>query len=157
MVKFQLFFKNDKFCIFGKFIYKNILENFYGIGYVINKYYECSDFISEYCYSGFQINLWFLFCLGKSNFFVGFQIDLSYDKIFEFVKYLVDQFDYKRLGGIVYGYFNFSLGVGFLLIYDSWDIFVNVYKGIYLDFCGLMYQKFLGGDNNFYCLEVDYC
>ena len=32
-------------------------------------------------YSGFQINPWFLFRLGKSNFFAGPQIDLSYDKI----------------------------------------------------------------------------
>ena len=32
MVKPQLFFKNDKFRIFGKFTYKNTLENFYGIG-----------------------------------------------------------------------------------------------------------------------------
>ena len=30
MVKPQLFFKNDKFRIFGKFTYKNTLENFYG-------------------------------------------------------------------------------------------------------------------------------
>ena len=46
--------------------------------------------------------------------------------------------------------------VGFLLTYDSRDIPANAYKGIYLDFRGLMYQKFLGGDNNFYRLEMDY-
>ena len=46
--------------------------------------------------------------------------------------------------------------MGFLLTYDSRDIPANAYKGIYLDFRGLMYQKFLGGDNNFYRLEVDY-
>ncbi len=81
MVKPQLFFKNDKFRIFGKFTYKNTLENFYGIGYATNKHYERSDSTSEYRYSGFQINPWFLFRLGKSNFFAGPQIDLSYDKI----------------------------------------------------------------------------
>ena len=84
------------------------------------------------------------------------QIDLSYDKISEPAKYLVDQPDYKRLGGTAHGYSNFSSGVGFLLTYDSRDIPANAYKGIYLDFRGLMYQKFLGGDNNFYRLEVDY-
>lgn len=71
-------------------------------------------------------------------------------------KYLVDQSDYKRLGGTAHGYSNFSSGVGFLLTYDSRDIPANAYKGIYLDFRGLMYQKFLGGDNNFYRLEMDY-
>ena len=69
MVKPQLFFKNDKFRIFGKFTYKNTLENFYGIGYATNKHYERSDSTSEYRYSGFQINPWFLFRLGKSPFY----------------------------------------------------------------------------------------
>ena len=38
-----LAYKNDKFRIFGKFTYKNTLENFYGIGYATNKHYERSD------------------------------------------------------------------------------------------------------------------
>ena len=116
------------------------MENFYAIGYATNKHYERSDSTSEYRYSGFQINPWFLFRLGKSNFFAGPQIDLSYDKISEPAKYLVDQPDYKRLGGTAHGYSNFSSGVGFLLTYDSRDIPANAYKGIYLDFRGLMYQ-----------------
>ena len=32
MVKPQLFFKGDRFRIFGKFVYKNTEDNFYGIG-----------------------------------------------------------------------------------------------------------------------------
>ena len=35
----QLFFKGDRFRIFGVFAYKNTLENFYGIGYSTNKDY----------------------------------------------------------------------------------------------------------------------
>ena len=156
MVKPQLFFKNDKFRIFGKFTYKNTRENFYGVGYGTNKHYERSDSTSEYRYSGIQINPWFLFRLGKSNFFAGPQIDISYDKISDPAKYLVEQPDYKRLGGTEHGYKNFSSGLGFLLTYDSRDIPANAYKGIYLDFRGMMYQKFLGSDNNFFRLEVDY-
>lgn len=156
MVKPQLFFKNDKFRIFGKFIYKNTLENFYGIGYHTNKHYERSDSTSEYRYSGVQINPWFLFRLGKSNVFAGPQIDISYDKMSDPAKYLIEQPDYKRLGGTQHGYKNFSSGLGFLLTYDSRDIPANAYKGVYLDFRGMMYQKFLGSDTNFFRLEVDY-
>ena len=36
---------------------------------------------SEYRYSGIQVNPWFLFRLGESNFFAGPQVDLNYDKI----------------------------------------------------------------------------
>ena len=46
--------------------------------------------------------------------------------------------------------------VGFLLTYDSRDVPANAYKGLYFDFRGVMYQKFLGGDDNFYRLELDY-
>lgn len=40
MTKPQLFFKGDRFRIFGTFSYKNTIENFYGIGYSTNKDYE---------------------------------------------------------------------------------------------------------------------
>ena len=63
---------------------------------------------------------------------------------------------YIAAGGTENGYSNFSSGVGFLLSYDTRDIPANPYKGLYLDFRGLMYQKWLGGDNNFYRLELDY-
>ena len=155
MVKPQLFFqKMIKFRIFWKIHFTRIHWRIFMVSAMLPiSNYERSDSTSEYRYSGFQINPWFLFRLGKSNFFAGPQIDLSYDKISEPAKYLVDQPDYKRLGGTAHGYSNFSSGVGFLLTYDSRDIPANAYKGIYLDFRGLMYQKFLGGDNNFYRLE----
>lgn len=156
IVKPQLFFKNDKFRIFGKFMYKNTEENFYGIGYTTNKHYERSDSTSEYRYSGIQVNPWFLFRLGKSNVFAGPQMDICYDKITDPAKSLVEQADYKRFGGDEDGYSNFSSGIGFLLTYDSRDVPANAYKGVYLDFRGMMYQKFLGSDDNFYRLELDY-
>ena len=81
MTKPQLFFKGDRFRIFGTFSYKNTIENFYGIGYRTNKDYPRGENTSEYRYSGIQVNPWFLFRLGKSDFFAGPQVDLNYDKI----------------------------------------------------------------------------
>ena len=122
MVKPQLFFKDDKFRIFGQFSYKNTQENFYGVGYSTNKDYVRSDTTSQYRYSGIQINPWLLFRIGESNFFVGPQIDLNYDKITDPAKYLTEQEDYKRAGGGTSGYSNFSSGLGFLLTYDTRDV-----------------------------------
>ena len=150
----QLFFKGDRFRIFGQFSYKNTQENFYGIGYSTNKDYVRSDTTSQYRYSGLQT--WFLFRLGESNFFAGPQVDLNYDHMYDPAKYLVDQPSYKAAGGTDKGYKNFSSGVGFLLTYDTRDVPANAYRGMYLDFRGMMYQKFLGSDNNFYRLEIDY-
>lgn len=152
----QLFFKGDRFRIFGQFSYKNTQENFYGIGYTTNKDYVRSDTTSQYRYSGMQINPWFLFRLGESNFFAGPQIDINYDKMSKPAKYLVDQPAYIEAGGTAHGYSNLSSGLGFLLTYDTRDIPANAYRGIYLDFRGVMYQKFFGSDNEFYRLEIDY-
>lgn len=156
MVKPQLFFKDDKFRIFGVLNYKNTRENFYGIGYNTNKNYERSDSTSQYRYSGFQINPWFLFRMGKSDIFFGPQIDISYDKLSDPAKHLPQQADYAAAGGDENGYKNFSSGIGFLLSYDTRDIPANPYSGTYVDLRGIMYQKWLGSDQNFYRLELDY-
>lgn len=156
MVKPQLFFKDDKFRIFGVLNYKNTRENFYGIGYNTNKNYERSDSTSQYRYSGFQVNPWFLFRMGKSDIFFGPQIDISYDKLSDPAKHLPQQADYAAAGGDENGYKNFSSGIGFLLSYDTRDIPANPYSGTYIDLRGIMYQKWLGSDQNFYRLELDY-
>ena len=95
----QLFFKGDKFRIFGKFSYKNTQENYYGIGYTTNKDYVRSDTTSQYRYSGVQINPWFLFRLGRSNFFAGPQIDINYDHFTQPGKHLAKEPSYIAAGG----------------------------------------------------------
>ena len=152
----QLFFKHDRFRIFGKFNYKNTVENFYDIGYTTNRDYIRSDSTSQYRYSGVQINPWFLFRLGNSDFFAGPQIDINYDHFTNPAKGLVANQTYQKAGGTVHGYKNFNSGLGFLLTYDSRDVPANAYKGVYLDFRGMMYHKIFGSENNFYRLELDY-
>ena len=156
MVKPQLFFKDDRFRIFGQFSYKNTQENFYGVGYSTNKDYVRSDTTSQYRYSGIQINPWFLFRVSDTDFFIGPQIDLNYDHITDPAKYLVTESSYVEAGGTKNGYKNFSSGVGFLATYDTRDIPANPYKGIYLNISGMMYEKFLGSDTEFYRFELDY-
>lgn len=152
----QLFFKHDRFRIFGKFSYKNTVENFYGVGYSTNRDYVRSDTTSQYRYSGVQINPWFLFRLGESNFFAGPQIDINYDHFTKPGKYLAEEPSYVAAGGDSHGYKNFNSGLGFLLTYDSRDVPSNAYRGLYLDFRGVMYHKIFGSNNIFYRLELDY-
>ena len=143
MTKPQLFFKGDRFRIFGTFSYKNTIENFYGIGYSTNKDYPRGEDTSEYRYSGIQVNPWFLF-------------RLNYDKITKPAAGMIEQPSYIAAGGTEHGYTNFSSGLGFLLTYDTRDVPANAYRGTYLDFRGMMYSKVFGGDDNFYRLEIDY-
>ena len=152
----QLFFKGDRFRIFGKFAYKNTQDNFYGVGYDTNKNYVRSDSTSQYRYSGIQVNPWFLFRLGNSNVFAGPQVDINYDKLTEPGKYLAEEPSFVAAGGDASGYTNFNVGLGFLLTYDSRDVPANPYKGVYLDLRGMAYSKLIGSDCKFYRLEVDY-
>lgn len=163
MVKPQLFFKGDRFRIFGKFFYKSTDDNFYGLGYTTNRDYERSDSTSHYRSNAVQLNPWFLFRLGESNFFAGPQVDVSYDKMSDPAPELYrpdgtmdPSHSYLAAGGTAHGYERFNAGVGFLLTYDSRDIPANSYRGMYLDFRGVMYAKWLGSDHNFYRLEFDF-
>ena len=152
----QLFFKGDRFRIFGQFSYKTSEDNYYGVGYHTNKNYVRSDSTSRYRYNGVQFNPWFLFRLGHSNFFVGPQIDINFDKMSKPARQILDDPAYKAAGGTDKGYSNFSSGLGFMLAYDSRDVPANAYKGWYLDLRGIMYEKFLGSQNEFYRLDIDY-
>ena len=152
----QLFFRGDRFRLFGKFSYKNTQENFYGLGYTTNRDYVRSDTTSQYRYSGVQVNPWFLFRLGESNFFAGPQIDINYDHLSEPAKGLTQEPSYQAAGGTEEGYKKFSSGIGFLLTYDSRDVPANAYKGLYLDVRGMAYSKIIGSQQNFYRLEIDY-
>ena len=163
LVKPQLFFKGDRFRIFGKFMYKSTDDNFYGLGYVTNRDYIRSDTTSKYRANGLQINPWFLFRMGGSNLFLGPQVDLSYDKISHPARELYQPEEgldprqsYLKAGGDEHGYKSFNSGVGVLLTYDSRDVPANAYKGVYLDLRGVVYNKLLGSDHNFYRLEMDY-
>lgn len=156
MTRPQLFFNNDRFRIFGQFMYKNTMENFYGIGYSTNKNYKRGKESSEYRYSGIQVNPWFLFRISESNFFIGPQVDLNLDKIMDPAPGMISNSDYIKAGGNANGYENFSSGLGFLLSYDTRDVPANAYKGIYFNIQASFYNKILGSDNNFYQALLDY-
>ena len=152
----QLFFKEDRFRIFGQLLYKNTAENFYGIGYSTNKNYARGEGSSLYKYSGFQINPQFLFRIEESDFFVGPQIDLNLDKIMKPAAGIIANPDYVLAGGNADGYKRFSSGLGIMASYDTRDVPANAYKGIYMNLQASFYHKILGSDNNFYQLLLDY-
>lgn len=156
LVKPQLFFKDDKFRIFGQFLYKNIKENYYGIGYETNKNFERGKESSQYKYSGVQINPWFLFRIKDSDFFIGPQIDLNYDNMKDIAAGIANDVSYINAGGTENGYKNFSSGIGVMASYDTRDVPANAYKGIYFDFKAMAYEKWFGSDNNYYRIEFDY-
>lgn len=152
----QLFFKNDRFRIFGQFTYKNTKDNFSGVGYSENRDFERGKETSEYRYNGIRINPWFFFRLGDSPFFAGPQLDINWDKMKNPAQGIIDSPSYIEAGGTAKGYENLSSGIGLLLTYDTRDLPANAYRGMYLDLKGLIYNKIIGSDKNFYTLDMEY-
>lgn len=156
MVRPQLFFRGDRFRIFGTFSWKNTVENYYGVGYVTNKRTERGEATTEYSYSGFQLNPQFLFRVGESDFFVGPQFDVNYDDISSAAAGIVADASYVADGGKPGSYHKLSSGLGFVVSYDTRDVPSNAYRGLYLDVRGMAYTRAFGSDNNFYQLKLDY-
>ena len=152
----QLFFRGDRFRIFGKIGYKNTEDNFYGIGYHTNKNYIRSDSTSKYRYSGVQVNPYFLFRLGKTDFFAGPQVDINYDHFTEIAEGLATEPSYVKAGGDADSYKSFIAGIGLIFTHDSRDVPANAYRGLYLEIRGMAYSKLLGSDANFSRFELDY-
>lgn len=156
MVRPQLFFRGDRFRIFGTFSWKNTVENYYGVGYSTNRHRERGENNTEYTYSGFQLNPQFLFRIGETDFFAGPQIDVNYDDISKAAAGMTADPHYTADGGTATGYHNLSSGLGFVVSYDTRDVPSNAYKGLYLDVRGMAYAKAFGSDRNFYQFELDY-
>lgn len=130
MVRPQLFFRGDRFRIFGTFSWKNTVENYYGVGYVTNKRTERGEATTEYSYSGFQLNPQFLFRVGESDFFVGPQFDVNYDDISSAAAGIVADASYVADGGKPGSYHKLSSGLGFVVSYDTRDVPSNAYRGL---------------------------
>ncbi len=156
MVKPQIFLKDDNIRILGTYVFKNINENFYGMGYNTQKNTKRETSITQYYNSSIVVNPIVQFRLGKSNIFLGPNIDFSYDKISKPGSLLVSDPNYIAQGGDSTGVKIRTMGLGPILSYDSRDVAANAYKGVYLEFKAQYYAKWLGGDNNFGNISLDY-
>ena len=152
----ELYFKGDKFRIRGLMEYRNTKDFFYGIGYSEGKKTERNDSVSSYRYNGFRFNPQFMFRLKESNLFIGPEVDISYEKFINPGSGLINSQSYQEALRGSKSYSSFSSGLGLLITYDSRDVPANPYRGCFLTTRGLLYQKFLGSDLNFYKLNFDF-
>ncbi|TAJ12289.1 hypothetical protein DMA11_13510 [Marinilabiliaceae bacterium JC017] len=152
----QMFFNEDKFRIFGQFIYKDITENYYGVGYETNKDRERGSTTTENSNRGIQINPIFLFRLGQSNFFMGPLADVTLDDISNPSEGVINDPDYIDQGGTTDGLSFFNTGLGLAVSYDTRDIPANAYNGLLLDFKSTYYSKAFGGDNDYGLISLEY-
>lgn len=152
----QIFFKGDRFRLFGTFNYKYNKDNYYGVGFDTNHNTQRGKETTLYTASSLQINPYFLFRISESDFFIGPTIDFTVDNILKPAEGILNDVSYKDAGGNENGYNNISSGLGFVVNYDSRDVPANAYKGIFFEMRSYLYNERIGSNTDFYRVELDY-
>jgi hypothetical protein len=139
----------DKLRIYGDFVYKNIPDNYYGVGY--HKGFETpkSDSTTQYNRLWWWINPRFLWQF-QPHWFAGFIFDANSTKVEEPSQGVQEDEYYQHFGPD-----NLNVGIGFIARYDSRDIPVNPWEGILVDLRATFYSSALGSDNDYQVYQLD--
>lgn len=140
----------DKMRIYADFWYKDMPDNYWGVGYKAGSETVKSDSTTSFNRVWFWANPRIVFQV-KDNYFIGPNIDYNYTQ------------GSDPSAGVasdsIYNHFNdkpLNSGLGLILRYDSRDIPVDARTGLYLDLRGTFYSTGLGGDNNYQIYLLDY-
>ncbi|QZE14726.1 outer membrane protein assembly factor [Halosquirtibacter laminarini] len=152
----QLYINEDKIRILGRYSYINNMDNYYGVGYDVNKNIVRSDSTTSYSSQLFQFNPIVLFRLKNSDFFLGPIWDLRKNNITEPSQGVQDDPYYIEDGGTPEGVDFLTSGLGFSLSYDTRDVPSNAYSGIYFNFQFIEYANIFGSDFTFNVTDFQY-
>ncbi len=144
------YWMEDKLRINGQFWYKDMPDNYWGVGYERGFNTPVSDSTTAYNREWFWIRPQFLYRI-KEYTYVGLNVDLNYTKGTD-AAILVENDPF-------YQEFNdkpFNAGLGLILQYDSRDIPINAWKGSLINFDYTVYGSYLGGDNDYSILNADF-
>ena len=140
----------DKLRIYVDFWYKDMPDNYWGIGYENGDSTPKSDTTTAYQRQWWQINPRFLYQF-TYNYFVGLNVDYNFTKGSDASAGVVSDSNY-----MIYNDRPFNSGLGLILCYDSRDIPVDTRQGLYIDLRATFYTTAFGGDNNYQVYLVDY-
>lgn len=144
------FWKQDKIRIYSNLWFKNIPDNYWGIGYDNGLNTPKSDSTTAYNRLYWQVYPRFLFRI-KEDLYIGPVLDFNYTRGSEESPGVLADPNYQEFGPKDY-----NGGAGIILQYDSRDIPVNAYRGTLVQAIGTIYGSYLGGNNNYYLLDVDF-
>jgi hypothetical protein len=147
--KITSFWLQDKLRIYADLVFKNMPDNYWGVGYDAAYNTPKSDTTTAYDRLWWQINPKFLWQFKKNNF-LGLNVDFNYTKGSDPSQGVSDDPYY-----IKYNPRPFNSGIGLVYQYDSRDVPVNSWKGLFAEVNYTYYGKYLGGDNNYQMLTLD--
>jgi hypothetical protein len=144
------YWKQDKIRLLGNLNFKTIPDNYWGVGYNNGLNTPKSDSTTAYDRLYWQVFPRILFRV-KESFYIGPVLDFNYTKGSEESPGVLADPDYQE-----YGPKNYNGGAGIILQYDSRDVPVNAYHGTLVQVMGTIYGNYLGSNNNYYLLDIDF-
>lgn len=147
--KWTTFWLEDKMRIYSDLNFKDMPDNYYGVGYEKAKNTYKSDTTTKYVRTWFQFNPKILWQF-KKNWFIGPVINLNYTKGTDACLVVAEDPYYAK-----YNDKPFNSGLGLVFQYDSRDIPVNAWGGAFVELSATFFGNYLGGQNNYQVYEFD--
>lgn len=136
--------------VYGDIWVKNMPDNYWGTGYQKGKRVSEPDSTTSYYRKWWQVNLNAVYGLG-SRMFVGFNIDLNQTSPSEMNSFMMADPIVQEYGTKIR-----NSGIGTVVQYDTRDVAVNAYSGVYLSLTTSYYGKFFKGQNDYGIYQLDY-
>ncbi len=145
-----IYWKGDKIRSIGEFQWRDMPDNYWGVGYNNGNTVQKSDTTTGYTRSYWRFFQRLMFRTGN-NFFVGLVVDLNQTRAFNMNSLMEADDDVLKSGTNVY-----NTGLGIVLDYDTRDFVQNAYEGVYLSLGFTSYSSFWGGNSKFNIVDFDY-
>ncbi len=140
----------DRLRIEADLSFRNLPDHYWGLGFDRASTIPKSDSTTAYQRTAWLVKpvvLWRV----KGNFFAGVNVDLNYTNARDPNPVMQEDPDFIRFGPR-----NFNSGAGIIARFDSRDIPVNAFRGVYIQALQATYGSFLGGDNSYRVFDLDY-
>ncbi|MFN8255919.1 MAG: BamA/TamA family outer membrane protein [Bacteroidales bacterium] len=141
--KWTTFWLHDNLRIYSDLNFKQMPDNYWGVGYDAAKNAYKSDTTTKYKRTWFQFNPKFLWQF-KKNWFAGPILNLNYTKGSEACEAVESDEIYSKYNDLPY-----NSGLGIVFQYDSRDVPVNAWTGLFLEASATFFGSYLGGQNNY--------
>lgn len=129
---------------------KDMPDNYWGTGYENGSYIDRSDTTTKYDRYWWQVRLDLTTRLWR-NWYAGLAVDMNETIAENPNPQMINDPDYINFGPA-----NRNTGYGLIMQYDSRDLAVNAYSGMYLGVSGIFFGTAFGGENKFDVFELDY-
>jgi outer membrane protein assembly factor BamA len=147
--KLKSFWWEDKVRMNVLAAFSDAKDDYFGVGYESAEEIPKGDSTTLYNRRSWAFNTEFLYQF-KPNLFTGIILDFNMTNALENNPVMAQDPAFLE-----YGPENLNTGIGFTFQYDSRDIVVNAWKGVFADLAATFYTPGLGSDNRYQIVLLD--